>query len=171
MTIAEITEAPPLQSAGKFTDEMALDWLAANPNTSKTVRELAGIWGWHRSRVFRFLSRFRETKGETKALSRETSETRGETSETSTDTLQLKLGPASRAIVEPPQHDDFDWADDADIVIEEQPRTALYINPRNSVVIRQSRWPEDEDAIVIITRENLRALIRRLQEIAEEKAA
>src|SRR5260221_9066701 len=74
------TEALPLvePTAGKFSQEQALDWLSTNANSAKPVREIAQIWGWHRSRVQRFLSRFRETSGETKALSRETS---GETSE------------------------------------------------------------------------------------------
>lgn len=75
------TEALPLvePTAGKFSQEQALDWLSTNAKSAKPVREIAQIWGWHRSRVQRFLSRFRETSGETKALSRETS---GETSET-----------------------------------------------------------------------------------------
>src|SRR5262249_45010892 len=35
----------------------ALAWLTDNPNTSKTVREIAAIWGWSRSTTHRFLSR------------------------------------------------------------------------------------------------------------------
>src|SRR5258707_1392421 len=108
MAVPEIAEAPLLQPAGKFTDEMALDWLSANPNTTKTVREIAGIWGWHRSRVSRFLSRFRETNGETKALSRETS---GETAALSRETSETSADA------------DFDFAQSEEIL---PPRTSVY---------------------------------------------
>jgi hypothetical protein len=92
--LAPATEAPLQPAAAKFTEEMALDWLTANANSAKPVREIAQIWGWHRSRVQRFLSRFRETSGETKALSRETS---GETP------------PLSRETPETPDEAGFDY--------------------------------------------------------------
>ena len=57
---------------------------------------------------------------------------------------------------------DFDWRDDSAIVIHEQPKTAVYLNGHDQVVIRQQGWPED-DAWVYVSRENLPALIRELQ--------
>ena len=63
-TIPLATEAPPLvePTAGRFTQEQALDWLLANPQTNKTVREIAGIWGWPRSTTQRFVSRYGGTE-------------------------------------------------------------------------------------------------------------
>lgn len=64
----------------------------------------------------------------------------------------------------------FDWGpSNPDIVIIEQPVTAIYTNPYGAVVIRQeSRTGDnDDDPFVIFTRENLLALIHRLQEIEQ----
>jgi hypothetical protein len=82
---------------------------------------------------------------------------------------ELQPRPATQPIISWPEHDGFDWASE-DVVLEQQPKTAIYIDVRGCVVVRQERWYEDEDAIVIITRESLRTVIRRLQEIAEEEA-
>ena len=56
---------------------------------------------------------------------------------------------------------EINWRDAA-VCIEEQPRTAVYLNPRDQVVIRQMAWP-DEDPFVVIGLEHLPALIRELQ--------
>lgn len=57
-----------------------------------------------------------------------------------------------------PQDRDFDWVDDrADLVIHEQPATAVYISSDGTIVIRQHRWP-DEDAVVHFRPENLTLL-------------
>jgi hypothetical protein len=72
---------------------------------------------------------------------------------------------------EPPQEDggkvDFDWNDPDLVQIEEQPHTAIYINPHGSLVIRQRRWPDD-DAIVIITRGALGDFIDKATDLAGE---
>ena len=67
MTVFDSAELP-LQPAAdapttKFAHEQALDWLAANPNTGKTIREIAAIWGWSRSTTQRFVSRVRQERG------------------------------------------------------------------------------------------------------------
>jgi hypothetical protein len=59
----------------------------------------------------------------------------------------------------------FCWTDD-DTVIREQSETAVYINPYNEVIIRQRPYPDD-DVFVLIKREYLPLLIRRLQRIME----
>jgi hypothetical protein len=62
---------------------------------------------------------------------------------------------------------DFDWVENADIVVQEQRATAVYINPKGHVVIRQERsWCEEEDPFIVIKPENLMPLIDRLCEIA-----
>jgi hypothetical protein len=61
----------------KLTEAQALDWLAANPNTGKTIREIAAIWGWSRSTTQRFLSRD-DIAGVCSILSRGTSAGQGE---------------------------------------------------------------------------------------------
>jgi hypothetical protein len=63
---------------------------------------------------------------------------------------------------------DFDWRRDAaDIVLNSQPATAVYENPRRQIVIRQeAQWPDDEDTTVLIDRVNLQAFIDRLCDIA-----
>jgi hypothetical protein len=142
MTIIDIAEVPPVVAAGKFTDEMALDWLSANPNATKTVREIAGIWGWHRSRVSRFLSRFRETNGETTALSRETS---GETS-----------------------GDDFDFAQ-SEVILP--PRTSVYAYiERNTGDLRISARDAllQCDTEIRIAAEDVEIFVHRLMALYED---
>ena len=62
--------------------------------------------------------------------------------------------------------DGFDWypkngeVADESIILSEQPRTAVYTNGVGDVVIRQERgWDEDSDTLVIITRNNVEAII------------
>ncbi|QIG91973.1 hypothetical protein [Bradyrhizobium sp. 6(2017)] len=43
---------------------------------------------------------------------------------------------------------DFDW-DSADVVIPEQPRTAIFTNDDGQVVVRQHCWPDDDVVVVI----------------------
>ncbi|HKA56554.1 MAG TPA: hypothetical protein VKJ47_23155 [Candidatus Binatia bacterium] len=39
----------------KFTPDQAREWISANLGTSKTVREIATIWGWAPTTAYRFL--------------------------------------------------------------------------------------------------------------------
>jgi hypothetical protein len=124
----------------KLTEDEARAWLATNAGNGKAPshRDLAAQWGWHRSKVARFLSRVeRETKAATKR-----------------ETPIAVSGPA-----------EFDWySDEADdvVLIEHQPRTAVYWNPAGHVVIRQEGGAYEDDPYVVIAPEYLRCLIDRL---------
>ncbi len=72
------------------------------------------------------------------------------------------------APVLPPDDDAFSWRDEI-TVIRSQPAICVYFNPHNDIVIRQEGWP-DEDRWIYINRQNLHLLIRRLQEIENERA-
>jgi hypothetical protein len=62
---------------------------------------------------------------------------------------------------------DFDWQrDEGDIVIPYQPRTAVYENTCGTIVIRQENYSDDDDVVVLVTPENLPALIAALQAFA-----
>jgi hypothetical protein len=61
---------------------------------------------------------------------------------------------------------DFKWTSVEDIVVHSQPAIAVYHNPRGEIVIRQERlYGYEEDHWVYIRPENLRFLIRRLEDI------
>src|SRR3546814_3178854 len=63
----------------------------------------------------------------------------------------------------------FSWTEDRDdIVLPEQPETAVYINAYGFVVIRQNGWPDDEDAIVKIDPHNGPLLVAVMLEKAKE---
>jgi hypothetical protein len=67
-----------------------------------------------------------------------------------------------------PGPDDFDWhAGNPDIVIREQPQTAVYENPYGCIVIRQEARDDNDDPLVYFVPENIPALIRRLQEMCK----
>jgi hypothetical protein len=60
---------------------------------------------------------------------------------------------------------DFDWSEADDcIVLHHQPKTAIYRNPDNSIVIRQYNWP-DEDSFVVITESNIDGFLDKLTEV------
>lgn len=66
------------------------------------------------------------------------------------------IGPA----VSSQSPDVFDWSDD-DVVVHVQPMTAVYVNPRGQLVIRQqSEW--NGDPFLIFNVESLPAIIERL---------
>ena len=44
--------------------------------------------------------------------------------------------------------DGFHW-DDEDVVLQEQPRTAVFLNEDQAVVVRQQNWPEDDSTVLI----------------------
>jgi hypothetical protein len=85
----------------------------------------------------------------------------------------IGLGAASRAVVsfpKPVEREHFDWGvGNPDIVVVSQPATAIYLNPWDQIVIRQEAetGDDDDDHFVRFTRENLPALIARLQAIAK----
>src|SRR5262249_43008671 len=60
--------------------------------------------------------------------------------------------------------DDFDWCG-ADVVIHEQPATAVYFNPNGALVIRQRRDYPDDDPFVYISADHIDAFMDRLCDI------
>ncbi len=60
-------------------------------------------------------------------------------------------------------HSEFDWSNPSDIVIHEQPATAIYFNPAGRLVIRQkAELYCEEDTFVFIAPNNIEAFIDQL---------
>ena len=60
--------------------------------------------------------------------------------------------PKSETVALLPGEDDFDWRTDDSVICQEQPATAVYLNQRGSIVIRQERaWDVDEDTFVYLS--------------------
>ena len=74
-------------------------------------------------------------------------------------------GPPQR----PAPEQGFDWSpDNPDVVLPEQPATAVYMNPWGQVVIRQERaWNDEDDSYVRISLHNVQCLIDRLQAVMQ----
>ncbi len=65
-----------------------------------------------------------------------------------------------------PPADGFDWRGDPDVLAHRQLAIAVYENERGEVVIRQEAdWNDDEDTYIVVAREHVPALIRRLNEL------
>ncbi len=65
--------------------------------------------------------------------------------------------------------EDFDWATDPSVILQEQRATAVYRNPVNALVIRQKQsWDEDSDPFVVVTEENLVTFMEALAARARE---
>jgi hypothetical protein len=39
--------------------------------------------------------------------------------------------------------------DDEDVVLQEQPRTAVFLNAGGAVIVRQQNWPHDDQSVLI----------------------
>jgi hypothetical protein len=75
--------------------------------------------------------------------------------------------PATHPLIEP-EGVDFDWvADKSDVVIPEQPATAVYVNLQGEIVIRQQCLDGDDDPIIRLRPENVGALIAALRRHAQ----
>jgi hypothetical protein len=55
---------------------------------------------------------------------------------------------ANAMLAEAGEPEDFDW-DDAHILLNEQPETAIYIGKHDHIVIRQRCWPDDDSSVII----------------------
>jgi hypothetical protein len=66
--------------------------------------------------------------------------------------------------------DGFDWsAKNPDLVAPGQMAVAAYLNPYGQVCIRQECGPlEEDDPYILVGRSDIRALIRRLEELSRE---
>ena len=185
MTMLDSTELPlhPAADApgAKFTEEQARQWLASNGVQS--VRLLAKLWGWHPSKVQRFLSRVRgETPRETPTVSADTPDTpetpqgRGRVlGRTPSGTVVAAMPDASdltddSPIATAPYRDDFDWSpSNEDIIVAPQQAIAVYRNAWNQVVIRAAGEGDyGEDVFIAIAPEHAPALIAKLSAILKE---
>jgi len=146
-------------SAAKFTEQQALAWLTDNPNTGKTVREIAVIWGWSVTTAWRFMKQ--DVKQD--ANFSETGGTSG------TSFLGL---PSHPPFVRMPYDDGFQWVpENEDVVVAPPQGVAIYTNKWGHVVIRAPAGPDDiEDSFVIVAPEHLPALIAKLTAILKETA-
>lgn len=62
---------------------------------------------------------------------------------------------------------DFDWIKSPDVVLHEQPQTAIYFNPEGALVIRQrADWNEENDPFVYICPNNIMDFIDKLCDVA-----
>lgn len=87
---------------------------------------------------------------------------------TGTDSATLVDRIVERAIAERGP-DVFDWcAGNPDVVISEQPQTAVYLNPYGAVVVLQEARDGQDDPFVYFQPSNIPALIKRLQQICRE---
>jgi hypothetical protein len=73
----------------------------------------------------------------------------------------------------PPEEDqdfyDFDWNTSDSVVLQSQPATAIYFNPKGCIVIRQERsWCQDDDPYVVISPENAVVFMEALAKRARE---
>jgi hypothetical protein len=177
----------------KLTEAQALDWLAANTNTSKTVREIAAIWGWSRSTTQRFLmSRVGQGRGTSVRQDAKFDETGGTsgTSETAaapqgqgrvlgrtpSGTIAAAMPTAEELaddgppIARAPYSDDFKWEPENEaVIVAQQQAIAIYINPWGQVVIRAGAADYgEEDAFVVVSPEHVPALIAKLTAILRE---
>ena len=172
MTVLEGAELP-LKSAAdapgtKFTEEQARQWLAERDNGT-SVRQLAKLWGWHPSKVQRFLSRVRgETPRETLAdTPRDTPNVSADTPETPQGQGLVDDGPP---IAVAPYRDDFDWsAENGDVIVAPQKAIAIYRNAWGQIVIRAAASDYgEEDSFVAVAPEHVPALIAKLSAILKE---
>ncbi|WP_456748992.1 hypothetical protein [Bradyrhizobium sp. USDA 4470] len=149
------SEAAPTE----IGETQAREYLDKIEGERPSIRALATEWGWHRSRVERFLKKIDGAdEGTPTATERRTMLVAGledfdrrfppETAEKVVDNA-VASGKVSLA---PPQEDDgvdFSWSDSSSIVIREQLETAAFINMAGELVIKQRRWLDDDQTLFI----------------------
>ena len=58
------------------------------------------------------------------------------------------------------------WSKSSDVVLQDQPATAIYINPTGGLVIRQeASWDRDEDSFIHIAKVNHQEFLDRLCDV------
>lgn len=73
--------------------------------------------------------------------------------------------PPPPGVVDEPKYDPFD-PEHGDLILPEQPPTAVYVNVAGAVVIRQLR--DDDDVLVLVRPEHIEKLVAALRKAAEE---
>lgn len=67
---------------------------------------------------------------------------------------------------------EFDWEDAEAVVLPEQPRTAVFVNPHGAVVVRQRCADDDDsDVYVLIQPHNARLVALAIMACAKQSAA
>lgn len=169
-----MTDELPLQTqemdAGEgFTEEQARTWLDAG-NTG-SVREIADIWHWHRSRVHRLLSTWKNEQAAIETKSETADETVGQTVKRlmASGATPQEVGAAVHAKTAAAAPPDI-WEEcerDGEIAIEEQPRTAIYVCVNGATIIRQLNY-DDNDPTILIHPWHLDGVIGRLVKIRDK---
>jgi hypothetical protein len=157
----------------------------------RSIRALAAAWGWHRSRVSRFLTRLdgetpslsretpalsrRETpsfESETPALSRDLEGETEEVAETPKGQGYLTMGPALKAMI---AGGGENWRpDNADIVTAGSPALAVYANEWGQIVLccdcymAPGAMGGSAEAYIVINPRDVDAVIGRLRQLADE---
>lgn len=150
---------PPSPYGAALTEQQAYEYLfaAAGMNEERprpSIRTLAKVWGWHRSRVERFLKKIDVENTET------IGETPTETAPLTTTQSEAPAEPADDEGTEP----DFFAPDSPDLVQAGVPAIAIYENVNGQIAIRAWNWP-DEDAVIVVSPASVPAVIRRLHEL------
>ena len=58
------------------------------------------------------------------------------------------------------------WSKSPDVILQEQPATAVYINTTGALVIRQeAAWDQDDDTYVFIAKSNQQAFLDKLCDV------
>lgn len=58
--------------------------------------------------------------------------------------------------------EEFQWGGDS-TVLQEQPATAIYLNPKGELVIRQERtWSQEEDTVIVVCANNTQQFLDAL---------
>jgi hypothetical protein len=66
----------------------------------------------------------------------------------------------------PTAEPDFNWTDNASIVLREQPATAVYFNTQNGLVIRQERSRDrEEDTFIVVAEESVQHFLDKITDI------
>ncbi len=75
----------------------------------------------------------------------------------------LRMQEEREAQTPPPE---FDWSDSENVVLHDQPETAVYFNPKGALVIRQrADWNEENDPFVYICPNNIAEFIDKLCDV------
>jgi hypothetical protein len=71
----------------------------------------------------------------------------------------------NRGTVMGESNDDFNWSEDALVVVKRVDAIAVYRNPAGDIVIRQERRDGDEDSIVIVPAQYAYTLVESIQRL------
>lgn len=182
-----IENPTPCDARSTFSDADARDYLAQHP-MERSARKLGPLFGWHRSRVQRLLNRLggetTETLTETLGATPREMPTphqrramliagvedfdRKFPQETAAEIVDRAIA-EGKVPLQPEAEDEgqeFDWAHDDAVVLQDQPGTAVYLNPAGELVIRQRHPYGKDDVCVYVSAPYVARFIDRLCDVA-----